>query len=327
MDRSDSGQGLLDLQDSMSEVPSSPDYRFPDNILLSPDENRLRAGWRILRQGFFLVLLGLCLSVLLLGTLFLFDPSLLVSFLNLEPEYLLLGSVTETVAVTTSVFLARKFLDKRSIESLGLKISIQALFDILAGFFITFMQMGLIYLLMSLLGWVSFQGFAWEFDPISLVIKNAVLFFAIFVFVVWNEELLSRGYHLQTIASGLNLFWGVFISSSIFGLLHLGNPGATWISTAGIFLAGIFFAYGYIRTKQLWLCMGMHLGWNFFEGVGFGFPVSGLDIYPLTRIEVHGPEIWTGGAFGPEAGLIVLPSLILGAALIYFYTIKRTEES
>jgi membrane protease YdiL (CAAX protease family) len=157
------------------------------------------------------------------------------------------------------------------------------------------------------------------------VIKNTLLFFAIFVLVGWNEELLSRGYHLQTIASGLNLFWGVTISSAIFGLLHIFNPGATWISTIGIFLAGLFFAYGYLRTKQLWLPMGMHLGWNFFEGVVFGFPVSGLDIYPLARVQVHGPELWTGGSFGPEAGLIVLPSLVLGIILIYLYTLKRGE--
>jgi hypothetical protein len=92
----------------------------------------------------------------------------------------------------------------------------------------------------------------------------------------------------------------------------------------GIFLAGVFFAYAYIRTKQLWLPIGMHIGWNFFEGVVFGFPVSGLEPYALTRITVQGPEIWTGGVFGPEAGLIVLPALILGAFLIYLYTMRRT---
>ena len=77
------------------------------------------------------------------------------------------------------------------------------------------------------------------------------------------------------------------------------------------------------RTKQLWLSIGLHIGWNFFEGVVFGFPVSGLDIYPLLRIKVTGPELWTGGAFGPEAGLIVLPSLIVGAVLIYLFSKNR----
>ena len=306
----------------MSEIPPTTNS-FPANIFVSPDKSRLRAGWRFLLQGAFLLFIGVCLSILLLTVLIVLDPSLLTTISNLTPEYMLLGVIAETFAVTLSIFLARRFLDKRSIESLGLKISIQTLYDILTGIGITLLQMGLIYLLMSWLGWIKFEGFAWEFDPLGLVIKNTLLFFVIFVFVGWNEELLSRGYHLQTIASGLNLFWGVIISSGIFGLLHLANPGANWNSTLGIFLAGIFFAYGYIRTKQLWLPMGMHLGWNFFEGVVFGFPVSGLDIYPLTRIQVQGPELWTGGAFGPEAGLIVLPSLLLGAVLIYFYTKKQ----
>jgi membrane protease YdiL (CAAX protease family) len=300
---------------------------FLDTLLLSPEEARLRSGWRLLVQSAIMLTLGICLSVLLLSALLVLDPLLLATLTDLKPEYLLLGMVAETFAVTVSVFLARRFLDRRSIESLGLKLSIQTLFDVLMGILITFLQMGLIYLLMSSLGWLTFHGFAWQFDPISLVIRNTLLFVIIFVLVAWNEELLSRGYHLQTIASGTSLFWGVMISSAVFGLLHLGNPGANWTSTLGIFLAGIFFAFGYLRTRQLWLPMGMHLGWNFFEGVGFGFPVSGLDIYPLTRIQVHGPELWTGGAFGPEAGLIILPALLLGVLLIHLFTTKRGTPS
>ena len=273
-------------------------------------------------QTFVLLSFGLCISIPIFAFIYVLDPSILTT-LQLKPEYLLLSTVGETFAVTVSVFLARRFLDKQPIESLGLKINLQALFDILAGFGISFLQMGFIFILMSWLGWLTFKGFAWEFDPVGLVIKNTLLFFCMFLLVGWNEELLSRGYHLQTIATGTNLFWGVMISSVVFGLLHLANPGANFASTAGIFLAGMYLAYGYVRTKQLWLPMSLHLGWNFFEGVGFGFPVSGLDIYALTRIQVTGPDLWTGGVFGPEAGLIVFPSLIVGLVLIYFYTAKR----
>ena len=183
--------------------------------------------------------------------------------------------------------------------------------------------MAFIFFAMLAARWLTFEGFAWQFDPVSTVISGVVTFFIVFIFVGWNEELLSRGYQLQNIASGTNLFLGVVLSSSVFGLLHLGNPNATWVSVLGIFFAGVFLTYGYIRTKQLWLSIGLHIGWNFFEGVVFGFPVSGLDIYPLTRIEVHGPELWTGGAFGPEAGLIVLPSLIVGGLLIWWFTRNR----
>src|SRR5262245_17587726 len=88
-----------------------------ENIFLSPDEPRLRAGWRLLLQSILLFLLGGCLSICLGLVLLIADPSLLDKVADLPPEYFLLGVVAEAIAVTTSVFLARRFLDKRSIES------------------------------------------------------------------------------------------------------------------------------------------------------------------------------------------------------------------
>jgi len=298
----------------VSEVQPARERSILARIFLSPAEPRLRAGWRLLVQTILLYVFATAAGIvaLLLGV-------------PLEALNTTWGQIISFIAVTASVYIARRWLDKRSFESLGLRLDKHALPDIFAGIGITFLQMGLIYLVMLGLGWLTFEGFAWEFDPIGAVISGVLTFLFVFVLVGWHEELLSRGYHLQTLASGINLFWGVIISSAVFGLLHLGNPNATWVSTAGIFFAGLYLAYGYLRTKQLWLPIGLHIGWNFFEGVVFGFPVSGMDFYALTRIRVHGPEIWTGGAFGPEAGLIVLPSLIVGAFLIYLYTLRRAE--
>jgi len=296
----------------MSEIQAPQDRSILARVFLSPNEPRLRAGWRLLIQTILLIVLGAVLSIA-------------SSFLGPLNGSLLWSQILNFLIITGSVYIARRWLDKRSFESLGLKLDKQTLLDILAGIGITFVQMGFIYILMLALGWLTFVGFAWEFDPIQVVVRSMITFFIVFIIVGWNEELLSRGYQLQTIASGFNLFWGVIISSAVFGLLHLGNPNATWVSAVGIFFAGVYLAYGYIRTRQLWLSIGLHIGWNFFEGVVFGFPVSGLDIYALTRIKVQGPELWTGGAFGPEAGLIVLPSLILGAFLIYLYTRMRTD--
>ena len=241
--------------------------------------------------------------------------------------YTSLSTFMELIAFTASVYLARRFLDRRSFASLGLKVNRWLIPDLLAGIAIPFFMMGSIYLAMELLGWIDFRGFAWNFDPLPVVVGQMLLYLLIFTFVGWQEELLSRGYHLQTLTSGINLFWGVVISSAVFGLLHLGNPNATWVSAAGIFFAGLFLAMGYLRTGQLWLSIGLHIGWNFFEGIVFGFPVSGLATFPLIRISVSGPPLWTGGAFGPEAGLIVLPALILGAALILLYTRLHSRTS
>ena len=297
----------------MSEIQPRQERSILAQIFLSPDEPRLRAGWRLLLHTLLMLVFGTVIGAIALA----------LGILDLDSIW---GQVLNFLIITSSVYVARRWLDKRSFESLGLKLDRHTLIDLLTGIGITFVQMGFIYVVMLSLGWLTFEGFAWEFDPVNVVVMGVLSFFVVFVFVGWNEELLSRGYHLQTIASGLNLFWGVVISSAVFGLLHLGNPNATWVSAAGIFFAGVYLAYGYIRTRQLWLPIGLHIGWNFFEGVVFGFPVSGLDIYALTRITVHGPELWTGGAFGPEAGLIVLPSLIVGAILIYLYTLKRKPD-
>lgn len=303
-------------------------------IFLSPSEPRLRAGWRLLIQSLLMLMLGLCIGipVILAPMMFETPPHGLLPPEMALPE-LLASLIVEFLAITVSIFLARRFLDRRSFASLGLKLKWRALGDTLAGIAIAFVMMGAIYSIMWSSGWIKFEGFAWQTQcaaptrSVGAVVVNTLLIFLAFVLVGWNEELLSRGYHMQNLADGINMTWGVILSSAVFGILHLANPNATWISAAGIFLAGLFLAYAYLRTKQLWLSIGLHIGWNFFEGPFFGFPVSGMNFFQLTRITVSGPELWTGGAFGPEAGLVVLPALALGMALVYGYTVCSTKSA
>ena len=299
----------------MSAQPASPIPGFWNNIFFSPSERRLRAGWRLAIQTALLLALMACSSLALLV------PYFFLAAGNLNGlAFVLLSEVIELIGVTVSVSLARRFLDRRSFVSMGFKWGRRAAVDLLAGLLIAFLLIGSIFLALSAMGWVRFEGFSWQYQAPATVLGGALTMLLVFLLTGWNEELLSRGYHLQTIASGSNVFWGVVLSSVVFGMLHLLNPGATWIAAAGVCFAGLLLAYGYLRTGQLWLSIGLHVGWNFFEGPVFGFMVSGLDFFHLARIRVHGPILWTGGDFGPEAGLIVLPAIALGALLIYFYS-------
>jgi hypothetical protein len=75
-------------------------------IFISESEHRLRAGWRILVQTclFFLV------SIFLV-----FPASLLQLFTHLSPSILLLLIQTASfAAIIISVFIARRYLDRRS---------------------------------------------------------------------------------------------------------------------------------------------------------------------------------------------------------------------
>ncbi len=290
-----------------------PQRPLPARIFYSPDEPRLRAGWRILLQLLIAAALFVAISGLV-GLVLVFVP-------NPPPASLAIASeAIDFLAVTVSVSLARRFLDRRTFASLGLVWNRQVIRDLLAGILIAGVMLGLIFLGERAAGWLRFQGFAWDQENLSRVISGTLLDLLVFLIVGWVEELMTRGYWLQNLAEGLGLAWGVIISSCVFAILHLANPNASPIIVVGLTAAGLFFAFATLRTRQLWLPIGLHIGWNFFEGTVFGFPVSGMASYQLIRQSVSGPELLTGGAFGPEAGAVLFPALLVGVIMIYIYT-------
>jgi membrane protease YdiL (CAAX protease family) len=282
-----------------------------------PEQRRLRAGWRILCQQVMLI------AILLAWALFSWQLASLSTADSIST--MLVGQFGTFIAINLSVYLARRFLDRRSMVSLGLDRGRQAVWDLLAGFMIAAVMMLSIYFIARAAGWLTFYGFAWEYGPLGEAALSTLALLVVFIIVGWQEELLSRGYLLQNIGEGTNLFWGVLLSSLLFALGHTFNPNMGALPLAGLFLAGLFLAYAYLRTRRLWLPIGLHIGWNFFESTVLGFPVSGMSLFRLIEHTIDGPEWLTGGAFGPEAGLVLLPALALGTFLVYYYT--RLEAS
>jgi membrane protease YdiL (CAAX protease family) len=288
-------------------------------IFLSADEPRLRAGWRLLLHSIFF---GVSLSLLTLAVV-------MVVWNNgdLFATGLPLDATIELIAILLATYVARKVLDRRSFASLGFSLDSNTVKDLVVGFWIPGLLMGLIFVTELSLGWLTIDSFAWETMAVESWLGILLQGLLLFTLVGVSEELLSRGYQLQNISEGLNLTWGVLISSSIFAVLHLANPSSSLFSSLGIFAAGLFLAYGWIRTGKLWLPIGLHLGWNLFEGTVFGFPVSGLKIEALINQTPSGPMLITGGGFGPEAGLIVLPAMLLGVFIISIYTRHRNFQA
>jgi len=307
----------------MGSSPTPPRRPILVRILFSPSERRFRAAWRLLLHTslLFFLLLAFTLAIAVLTP----SPSgpASVSPLSDSPSLILASSLASLAAIALATWIARRALDHRSFLSLGFRFDRYTLPDLAVGFLIAGPIMGLIFLFEWAMGWVRVDGWACQGGTQLSTLLGLLSSMVLWISVGIQEELLSRGYHLQNLADGLNLPWGLFLSSAIFGGLHLANPNATWLAALGVMASGYLLAFGWLRTRRLWLPIGLHIGWNFFEGTVFGFPVSGTGGFSLLRQTAAGPTLLTGGAFGPEAGLVVLPALALGAALLWAYTRRQ----
>jgi membrane protease YdiL (CAAX protease family) len=302
--------------------------------LVNSSERRMRAGWRLLVQGVLLILLSLSLSVPLVLWTALIErivpgaASQLASTLGERtPLHLLAYMSSSLIAVVLSVWLARLLVDRRTFASLGLHLGRMAGRDVAVGFLIAAAMQATAFGVEWAAGWLSVEGFGWDTQALAWLAFDLAVMTVVFALVGFYEELLMRGYWLQNVADGLNRSWGVALSSCVFAVAHVFNPNASWVAAAGLVGAGAFLALAYVRTNSLWLPIGLHFGWNLFEGPVFGFPVSGITTAVLIEQRVHGPEVWTGGPFGPEAGLVQVASLGVGVAAVWLYTRRRGSSS
>jgi membrane protease YdiL (CAAX protease family) len=130
------------------------------------------------------------------------------------------------------------------------------------------------------------------------------------------EELLLRGVPLRALSRGTHPAVAVGLTSGVFGALHLLNPNASLVAAVNVALVGLWFGAVAVRTGSLWMPFGLHVGWNFAEGVLFGQPVSGL--MPGTSLLAstwpRKATFFSGGDFGPEAA--GWTALLLAVALV-----------
>ncbi len=286
--------------------------KFVQRLFLSREQpRRLRTGWRLAVHG-----------VLFVALMALFTP-LSVLAARAVGAPVLSSVVAEAAAITLATWAARRWLDRRPFVSLGLRLNRRAWRDFAAGTVIAALTQT------ALLGLLAATGAAvpyWNGFSGAGAARALAEAFVLWLLVGWSEELWMRGYWLQNIAEAAGLKWGVAVSSVFFALLHLANPHVNVLAEVGLIAAGLFLAYGYVRSGALWLPLGLHFGWNLFEGTVYGFPVSGLGGFHLLNTPLQGPVWLTGGAFGPEASLTVLVVLAFGAVLIGRYTAGRGER-
>jgi uncharacterized protein len=310
------------------------------SLLVEEGTGRVRALWRLLAQFVaYVVLVTLLTSLLATVWFFLGSPAAAPGGgARSEAASLALVAISSPaslLAALSSVWLAGRFLDRRPFVDFGFHLGGGWWLDLLFGMALGAVLMTAIFAVELYLGWVTVTGALRSLLPGLPFALGILLPAATFLCTAVSEETLSRGYQLRNAAEGLNhpvllgprgavlAAWA--LSSAFFGALHVTNPNATAVSTFNIVLAGLMLGFGYVLTGELAIPIGVHLTWNFFQGAVYGLPVSGLKPVGATFLSVDqsGPTSWTGGPFGPEAGLLGPAAMMLGLFLIALWVRLR----
>jgi membrane protease YdiL (CAAX protease family) len=248
-----------------------------------------------------------------------------------------------TAVVGAAIAAGYWFLRRQSIhKGFGLTVHWWSIADLGAGFLITTLAMLGIFLVEWLIGGIRVEGFQWDVDALRQGFRAQVE-------AAVPEELISRAGQLSGLLVTLGLLlalvlggrlggtwesrmdrtlvwcqWpAILIIAAFFGYVHISNPGASYLTAFGNALGGLMYGIAFIGGRNLWLPIGMHFGWNFVQGSVFGFPVSGTTPPGLIIQEPVGSSLLTGGAYGPEGGLVGMSFRFVVIAMVLGYLYLR----
>lgn len=199
--------------------------------------------------------------------------------------------------------------------------------------------LGLVFIAVTIGVIAALGGYAVEgggaFASASIPAALLPIVIMLFGFIVQGstEEIVTRGWLMQVIASRHGLAVGIGLTSVLFGLLHAMNiPPSPELGTGlvNIVLVGVFLGLYAAREGSLWGVCGWHAAWNWLLGLGFGLEVSGqvIETPPLIVDLAQRSEIawWiTGATFGPE-GSVVVTVILLAATLFAALKLKSRDH-
>jgi len=274
---------------------------------------RLRSGWRVVIYVAAFLALSMILATVLRVALIVIGPRAETNVSQFIAELIFRGALLG--AALGAGYICVRFLEGLPWRSLGLTFHRGWFRDLVFGFAIGFASLSFAVAIASRGLKFSFGATGW-----SSIIKSMIGSLVILFVAALAEEAMFRGYGLQTLSRAKLAWLGVLLTSVPFGLAHLSNPnvvrGVTFANTA---LAGIWLAAAYLRTRSLWLPLGVHWAWNWALGWFFGLPISGIQLVsnPLLQGQDNGPKWLTGGSYGIEGGVACTIALTLFTVFLW----------
>jgi membrane protease YdiL (CAAX protease family) len=279
------------------------------------DDGRIRSGWRAL---IFLITFGLLASVAIFASTVLLSQ---IPFGESATGFLplLIPFTLSAIIAIVLGWLFGKVFEALTFSALGISFSGRWAIDLAFGFVIGGIALASAVLIAVMGGGMSLA--VNHSSAATTIAASLWTTFVIFAVGALSEETLFRGYLLQTFVRSRVTVVGVVFTSMLFSAAHNANPSANWFSTVNTLLAGIWFAIAYLKFRNIWFPLGIHLMWNFLQGPVFGINVSGLSEFspdPIMRATDNGPALLTGGTYGIEGGLACTIAIAISIGIVSF---------
>lgn len=223
--------------------------------------------------------------------------------------YFVLSETLMLIGIFLSAWIVWHFRGV-SLTGLGRSLAIRKK-DLLSGISLAIVLYAVGFGVSLLAGAVEIAGVV--FNPSSLLIS-----FVFFLLVAITEEFALRGFVLERmLQGGVNKFWALFLSATLFSLVHIANPNFDFLSFINILLAGILLGSSYIYTRNLCFPIALHWFWNWIQGPVLGYEVSGNKFCDgLLTLYLPEANLINGGAFGFEGSILCTVLMVAGTAVI-----------
>jgi membrane protease YdiL (CAAX protease family) len=220
------------------------------------------------------------------------------------------GYILAILSVALATFVMTRFVNRKPFSAVGLAMHSGAFRDAAMGCLLGFLMMAGIFTVEYGLGFlnVSLRNLA-PFDVLKIGARSLLLFALSAVF----EEFTFRGYLFQTLIQGISFLPATLLFALFFAFAHVWNPNVSLFGLVNVGVAGILLSIAYMKTRCLWLPIGLHFSWNFSQTTVFSFPTSGIEFSGRSLLDLtqSGPVWITGGAFGPEGGILATLALVV----------------
>lgn len=298
------------------------DYLYIGGIALKKmfvnKNGQMRSGWKIaiLIAGTFVITLLLAflafLIIGLIGKYSEYTMHKLLLLLMVGEERFYLFTTISFLSTVIMITLMLKFIDRKRFKDIGFISIKEGYRNLIAGFFIGAFSIAIIVLILYIIGAVTIE----RNSNISAYYLLGGMY--AFILVGLEEELMSRGYFINALNQMERPWVSVLISSIIFSFMHILNPNIVFLGLLNIFLIGVLFSYMYLKTGNLWMPIGYHISWNYFQGYIFGFNVSGNAMRGIYNAFPKN-NFLSGGEFGLEGGIIATLVILITFLILYYY--------